>query len=46
MSGPSVASHEPITRREQLVDYIAAGEKPEAAWRIGTEHEKDRKSVV
>ena len=40
MSGPSAASHEPITRREQLVDYIAAGEKPAAAWRIGTEHEK------
>ena len=40
MSGPSVASKEPITRREQLVDYIASGEKPAAAWRIGTEHEK------
>ena len=40
MSGPSAESSEPITSREQLVDYIAAGEKPEANWRIGTEHEK------
>lgn len=40
MSGPSAASSEPITRREQLVDYVAAGEKPAANWRIGTEHEK------
>lgn len=40
MSGPSAVSSEPITRREQLVGYIAAGEKPERDWRIGTEHEK------
>ena len=40
MSGPSATSSEPFTRREQLVDYIAAGEKPAANWRIGTEHEK------
>ena len=40
MSGPSAANQEAITRREQLVDYIAAGEKPASAWRIGTEHEK------
>ncbi len=40
MSGPSAESSEPITRREQLVDYIAAGEKPVANWLIGTEHEK------
>ena len=40
MSGPSATSSEPITRREQLIDYIAAGEKPAANWRIGTEHEK------
>ena len=40
MSGPSAANQETITRREQLVDYIAAGEKPASAWRIGTEHEK------
>ena len=29
-----------IERREQLAEYIAAGEKPAADWRIGTEHEK------
>ena len=40
MSGPSAVTSEPITRREQLVDYIAAGEKPVQDWRIGTEHEK------
>jgi glutamate--cysteine ligase len=30
----------PIERPEQLAEYIAAGEKPAEAWRIGTEHEK------
>ncbi|MFD1882539.1 glutamate--cysteine ligase [Paracoccus pacificus] len=30
----------PIERSEQLVEYIASGEKPRDAWRIGTEHEK------
>ncbi|WP_134724581.1 glutamate--cysteine ligase [Paracoccus luteus] len=30
----------PIERREQLAEYIASGEKPRDAWRIGTEHEK------
>ncbi len=40
MSGPSAASHEAITRREQLVDYVASGERVAADWRIGTEHEK------
>lgn len=30
----------PIERFEQLAEYIAAGEKPAADWRIGTEHEK------
>ena len=29
-----------ITSREQLVEPMAAGEKPRQAWRIGTEHEK------
>lgn len=29
-----------IERFEQLAEYIAAGEKPAAQWRIGTEHEK------
>jgi glutamate--cysteine ligase len=40
VSGPSAVTETPITGRAQLVDYIADGEKPEAAWRIGTEHEK------
>jgi glutamate--cysteine ligase len=31
----------PLVRsREDLVGWIAAGEKPASAWRIGTEHEK------
>jgi len=29
-----------IRSRDELVDWIAAGEKPKDAWRIGTEHEK------
>ena len=27
-------------RASELVDWIAAGEKPREAWRLGTEHEK------
>ncbi len=30
----------PIERYEQLAEYLASGSKPEADWRIGTEHEK------
>jgi glutamate--cysteine ligase len=30
----------PIEHMSQLAEYIAAGEKPRADWRIGTEHEK------
>ncbi|MFV0386512.1 glutamate--cysteine ligase [Paracoccus sp. (in: a-proteobacteria)] len=30
----------PVESRDQLVAYIAAGEKPREDWRIGTEHEK------
>lgn len=40
MSAPPVASGLPITSRRQLIEYVAAGEKPREAWRIGTEHEK------
>ncbi|MCP1376127.1 glutamate--cysteine ligase [Dyella lutea] len=40
MSIPSAVKGTPITGRQQLVDYLAAGEKPREAWRIGTEHEK------
>ncbi len=29
-----------VTSRADLVGWIAAGEKPKAQWRIGTEHEK------
>ncbi|MBL8575333.1 MAG: glutamate--cysteine ligase [Hyphomicrobiaceae bacterium] len=34
------SNSEPITGRDQLVAYIAGGEKPAAKFRIGTEHEK------
>ncbi|MBA8883525.1 glutamate--cysteine ligase [Dokdonella fugitiva] len=40
MSGPSFVKDSPIAGRNELVEYVAAGEKPKAAWRIGTEHEK------
>src|SRR3546814_3210231 len=40
MSSPSHASDMSITDRDQLVAYIASGEKPRTDWRIGTEHEK------
>lgn len=30
----------PIERHEELAEYLAAGCKPQADWRIGTEHEK------
>ncbi|GAB3510303.1 glutamate--cysteine ligase [Pseudoxanthomonas daejeonensis] len=40
MSSPSHVADTPITQRNQLVDYIASGEKPKGDWRIGTEHEK------
>ena len=40
MSIPSAVKSTPIEGRQQLIDYLAAGEKPREAWRIGTEHEK------
>ncbi len=40
MSSPSHVDDTPITSRDQLVAYIAGGEKPVQDWRIGTEHEK------
>ena len=40
MSGPSAVKETPITRREQLVDYIASGARSKERWKIGTEHEK------
>lgn len=40
MSSPSHVAETPITDRAELVQVLASGEKPEAQWRIGTEHEK------
>ena len=40
MSIPSAVKSTPIESRQQLADYLAAGEKPREVWRIGTEHEK------
>jgi glutamate--cysteine ligase len=40
VSIPSAVKSTPIHGRQQLIDYVAAGEKPREAWRIGTEHEK------
>jgi glutamate--cysteine ligase len=30
----------PIESKQQLIDYIASGSKPQSDWSIGTEHEK------
>ena len=40
MSSPSNVAESPITDRRELVDYLAAGARANADWRIGTEHEK------
>ena len=40
MSAPPSTRGATIANKSQLVEYIAEGSKPEAAWRIGTEHEK------
>ncbi|URX64132.1 glutamate--cysteine ligase [Luteibacter anthropi] len=40
MSIPSAAKSTPIGDRNDLVAYLAEGEKPREQWRIGTEHEK------
>ena len=40
MSAPPSTQGAPITDRRQLIEYFAAGNKPPAEWRIGTEHEK------
>jgi glutamate--cysteine ligase len=40
VSIPSAAPGTPISSKDELVAYIAQGEKPRADWRIGTEHEK------
>jgi glutamate--cysteine ligase len=40
MSNPGEADLTPITSVRQLAAWFAAGSKPRADWRIGTEHEK------
>ena len=40
MAAPPSAKGAPIEGRRQLVEYLEAGCKPAADWRIGTEHEK------
>jgi glutamate--cysteine ligase len=40
MSAPSHSGGAPVTDKRQLVEYLAAGCKPRAEWRIGTAHEK------
>jgi glutamate--cysteine ligase len=35
-----VSDTTPIGSRDELVAWLAAGCKPKASWRIGTEHEK------
>src|SRR5215212_4187576 len=35
-----VSDATPIGARAELVEWIASGEKPREAWRLGTEHEK------
>jgi len=40
MSAPPKSPGVPITDLRQLVEYHASGNKPPAAWRVGTEHEK------
>jgi glutamate--cysteine ligase len=35
-----VSDATPIGAHRELVDWIASGEKPKDAWRLGTEHEK------
>jgi len=40
LSAPSSSGGAPIADKRQLVEYLDAGSKPPAEWRIGTEHEK------
>lgn len=39
-TAPNIADDAEITGKDQLIAYMAAGCKPAADWRIGTEHEK------
>jgi len=36
----NISKNPPIENKQQLIDYIASGSKPESEWTIGTEHEK------
>lgn len=40
MAAPSSGGGPVIETKQQLIDWIAEGEKPKEDWRIGTEHEK------
>jgi glutamate--cysteine ligase len=40
MSGPSAVKETPITRRDELVEFMASGARKPEQWKIGTEHEK------
>ncbi len=40
MSNPSQGASAPIQSKQDLIDFLASGEKPATDWRIGTEHEK------
>ncbi len=40
MSGPSTPNAVRISSKAQMIEHLAAGSKPKADWRIGTEHEK------
>jgi len=40
MAAPPSSQGEPITQREQLIQYLADGCRKPEDWRIGTEHEK------
>jgi glutamate--cysteine ligase len=40
MSSPAAVDATRVESKQQLIDYVASGEKPSADWRIGTEHEK------
>ena len=40
MSNPGEADPTPVTSVRQLAEWFAAGSKPRAAWKVGTEHEK------
>ena len=39
-AGDDPTAQQPIAEVAELVRYIAAGAKPRADWRVGTEYEK------